>query len=190
MGQASYQLSLRCLQNTEISWKGARRPRPDLKVIGETNTLGIQRFQGDIDGLVFASQAMTTGGTGAIHTICPIEVIWKETRPSLNQPALSPSGLNTGEICTTASPIPGSNGVNGQWKLLTLEAICDRDSIIPLTPCTPVDFYLHKISRESCKCMDWVLSQKGFEVKLDLPGVDDPLGVARVMEQGFHWFYS
>ena len=32
------------------------------------------RFQGDIDGFVSGSMEMAKGGTGSVHTICPVEL--------------------------------------------------------------------------------------------------------------------
>lgn len=137
---------------------------------------------------------MATGGTGAMHTICPVEVHLNGTKAlteSTGSISIRFEHLGNMYDCVSFTRfISRVECIDGEWRLLTLEAIYDRDSITPVTPCIPVDFHLHTSSRESYKCIDWVLSQKGFKVKLDLPGVDDPIAVSRLMDEGFHWLHT
>lgn len=137
---------------------------------------------------------MATGGTGAMHTICPIEVHLKGNKAlteSTGSISIRFEHLGNVYDCVSFTRfISRVECIDGEWKLLTLEAIYNRDSITPVIPCTPVDFHLRKSSRESYKCIDWVLSQKGFKVKLDLPGVDDPIAVSRLMDEESHWLHT
>jgi hypothetical protein len=41
--------------------------------------------------------------------------------------------------------------------------------------------------RKSYKCIAWILSQKGFQIKQDLPGVDDPASAEALMTEVFTW---
>ncbi|KAJ5756889.1 uncharacterized protein N7511_007071 [Penicillium nucicola] len=148
-------------------------------------------FQGNVDGFVNGSRNMTTGGTGTVHTICPIEVHLNADK------ALTES---TGSIsirfdyqgqqydCLSFTRfISRLQKVDGQWKLLTLEAIYDRDSITSVLPSAHVDFGISPGSRASYKCIGWLLSQKGFKIKQDLPGVDDPSSCVKLMDGSFRW---
>lgn len=137
---------------------------------------------------------MATGGTGAIHTICPVEVQINGNK------ALSES---TGSIsirfrhngveydCVSLTRfISRLECVDGKWKLLTLEAIYERDYITPTVPSSEsVKLPLPKNGRDSYKCIAWVLSQKGFKIKEDLPGVDDPSTCTRLMEDNRNWLF-
>lgn len=152
------------------------------------------RFQGDIDGFVAGSEGMTTGGTGAVHTICPVEVHVNGNK------ALSES---TGSIsirfrfngieydCVSLTRfISRMEYVDSEWKLLTLEAIYDRDYITPTVPVSvSAEIPLPKEGRASYKCISWLLSQKGFKIKQDLPGVDDPASCTKLMEESLTWLH-
>lgn len=151
----------------------------------------MSRFQGDIDGFVNGSRKMATGGTGAVHTICPIEIHLNGDK------ALTES---TGSIlirfeyqgkqydCLSFTRfISRLEKFDGEWKLLTLEAIYDRDSITSVLPSAPVDFGFAPGSRESYKCIGWLLSQRGFKIKQDLPGLDNPSSCVKFMDESFRW---
>ncbi|KAI9367264.1 hypothetical protein BJX61DRAFT_321457 [Aspergillus egyptiacus] len=148
-------------------------------------------YQGDIDGFVRGSEGMATGGTGAVHTICPVEVHLNGDK------ALSES---TGSIsirfpfegvqydCVSFTRfISRLQKIDGHWKLLTLEAIYDRDTITPVLRGTSASFPIAAGTRESYKCIAWCLSQKGFKIKEDLPGTDDPASCDKLMKESFDW---
>lgn len=152
------------------------------------------RFQGAIDGFVSGSRDMATGGTGAVHTIRPVEIHINGNK-ALSESTGSISirfrhnGLQYDCVSSTRF-ISRLECVDGEWKLLTLDAIYDRDYIMPTLPSSgSVDLPLPKDGRESYKCVAWVLSQKGFEVKQDLPGVDDTPSCTRLMEEHLEWLF-
>lgn len=140
---------------------------------------------------------MVTGGTGAIHSISPVEV-------HLNTNGDKAITESTGSIsirftykgrsydCVSLNRfISRLERESGQWKLLTLESIYERDSITPVLPGSgnltlpvPVE------ARESYKCISWVLSLKGFKIKQDLPGTDDATSCERVMKEACKWLYE
>ncbi|KAF9885861.1 hypothetical protein FE257_012333 [Aspergillus nanangensis] len=151
-------------------------------------------FQGDIDGFVAGSRGMVIGGTGAVHTISPVELhVNGDKALSESSGAISIRFYHDGveyDVVSFTRFISRLECVDGEWKLLTLDVIYDRDYIMPTVPSSkPVDLPLFKGGRESYKCVAWVLSQKGFSVKQDLPGVDDPLACTRLMEDQFKWLY-
>jgi len=135
------------------------------------------RFNGDINGFVAGSETMAKGGAAALHTICPIEILVNGDK------AISES---TGSImirfehkdvqfdCTSYTRfVSRFERVDAEWKLLTLEAIYDRDTITPVHPGTPeAVFHLDEHPRPSYKCISWVLAQAGFTIDPDLPGSD------------------
>lgn len=136
---------------------------------------------------------MSKGATNSMHTICPVEVYIDSDK------ALSES---TGSIVMRFSYLGGDfecvsharfisrlERVNGSWKLLSLETIYDRDSIVPVVPAAqpviiPVD---EKGGRKSYKCLTWILAQGGFQVRQDIPGTDIPDSVTALMSRNFAW---
>ncbi|GKZ40115.1 hypothetical protein AbraIFM66950_002418 [Aspergillus brasiliensis] len=148
-------------------------------------------FQGDIDGFVEGSKGMATGGTGAVHTVCPVEVhLHGEKALSESTGSISIRFQHDGSFFDCVSYtrfISRLEFVGGEWRLLTLEAIYDRDLITPVIPQRTAEFHFPKDARESYRCISWVLSQKGFSIKQDLPGIDDQTSCAQLMEASFNW---
>ncbi len=127
-----------------------------------------------------------------MHTICPVIVQINGDK------AVSES---TGSIlarfkheeseydCTSyARFISRLERVQGQWKLLSLEAIYEKDMIHPVKPEGSLrTFNIDASSRPSYRCLAWVLVQKGFEIDQTLPGVDIPSSVETLMNSCYDW---
>lgn len=72
--------------------------------------------------------------------------------------------------------------------MLTLEAIYERDSIVPVVPGTTTSAPFHLTSaRESYKCLAWLLAQKGYVINEKLPGLDWPESVQSFMNDQYQW---
>ncbi|KAF9887165.1 hypothetical protein FE257_010419 [Aspergillus nanangensis] len=156
--------------------------------------IDITWYQGDVDGFVSGSRAMSTGGTGALHSISPVEVSLhgdKALTESTGSVAIrfKHSGNDYDSVSVTRF-ISRLQRVGSEWKLLSLEAIYERDSILPVVPGVSGEISLPAGGRESYKCISWVLGQRGFKIKQDLPGADDPASVAQLMEQSTNWLYN
>lgn len=73
------------------------------------------------------------------------------------------------------------------WKMLSIETIYERDSLVPAGP-TVLNLSIDTAGRrESYKYMTWALERSGFEVRNDLPGTDVPETVNRMMDGVFQW---
>lgn len=134
---------------------------------------------------------MVTGGTGAVHTISPVE-IHRHGKKALSEStgSISIRFKHDGAYFDCVSYnrfISRLELVGDEWKLLSLEAIYDRDFITPVIPQKTVQFHFPENSRESYRCISWVLSHQGFVVKQDLPGVDDSTSCAQLMEANLTW---
>lgn len=77
--------------------------------------------------------------------------------------------------------------VGREWKMLTLEAIYDRDTIMPALPIPRPARFDMEGHRASYRCIGWLLSRKGFQVNRDLPGTDRPETVGAFMEDSLNW---
>lgn len=134
---------------------------------------------------------MVADGTNAIHTICPVEVHLNGKKALTESTGSISIRLQQGgeafECVSYNRFISRLELVEDEWKLLSLEAIYVRDFITPLMPERTASFDFPENSRESYKCISWVLSQKGFIIKQDLPGADDPNSCARFMDANFTW---
>ncbi|KAJ6007655.1 hypothetical protein N7540_011631 [Penicillium herquei] len=155
--------------------------------------INISWFEGTAEDFVIGSKKMAESGATSSHKICPVIIHLNE---DINR-ALSES---TGSInlrfkyegheydCVSyARFISRLQKVNGEWKMLTLEAIYDQDSITPAYSLqTPANFDLEG-HRASYRCLGWVLSRNGFQVNQDLPGTDRPETVTRLMDESYRW---
>ncbi len=151
------------------------------------------RFQGDIDGFVDGSRRMAQGGTNAIHNICPVEVHLNHDKAvSESTGSISIRFKHEGheyDCISLTRFVSRLEKVGNEWKLLTLEAIYERDYIRPTfpSPAATLAVSLPSGGRESYKCIAWVLSNKGFTIKQDLPGVDRPESCDEFMANSFAW---
>ena len=76
-----------------------------------------------------------------------------------------------------------------EWKITTLEAIYDKDSIAPTKPgvgTEELDIDT-KCPRASYKFLAWVLEQRGYRIAYDLPGTDDEESVQKCLDAGYNW---
>jgi hypothetical protein len=72
--------------------------------------------------------------------------------------------------------------VDGEWKMLTLEAMHDKDTITPVRPMfsLPAKFDMEG-HRDSYRRIGWLLASKGFQVNRDLLRTTSPESVTKVM---------
>jgi hypothetical protein len=75
---------------------------------------------------------------------------------------------------------------HGDWKIISLECIYDKDNLVPVvnTPKTPlvIDY-----PRESYKCLGYILGKAGYTVDPNLPGWDRPSEAQTHLESARHW---
>ena len=130
-----------------------------------------------------------------MHSICPVTVQIKGDR------AVSES---TGSIlarfdhegseydCTSyARFISRLERVEGQWKILTLEVIYEKDMIHPVKPEGFLKtFNLDDKARPSYRCLAWLLVQKGFQIDQSLPGADIPSSGEALLNDCYNWLQS
>lgn len=79
-----------------------------------------------------------------------------------------------------------------EWRLLTLDAVYDRDYIIPIQPVSARSTIISPPpeARRSYKYLDCVLSRQGFTIAKDLPGTDDENTIAILFEENDRWLSS
>ncbi|KAH8900521.1 hypothetical protein GQ53DRAFT_633207 [Thozetella sp. PMI_491] len=158
-------------------------------------SINISWFHGDIDGFVAGSKRMAQSRARPIHTISPAEVHLRDDK------AVSES---TGSIivrfehngveydCTSYTRfISRLKRVEGHWKLLSLEAIYDRDMIQAVKPEGMQNaLVIDAEARSSYQCLTWLLSQSGFEINQSLPGVDLPGSGEELVKLCLDWLNS
>ncbi|KAE8422245.1 hypothetical protein BDV36DRAFT_279985 [Aspergillus pseudocaelatus] len=151
-------------------------------------------FQGDVYGFLNGSQTMASGGTGTVHTICPIKVhLMGDEAVTGSTGSISIRFSYEGQRYDCISftrVICRLQKVDGKWNLLTSEDTYDRDSMASVLSSAQVDFRILSGSRESYRSIAWLLGEKGPNVKQDLPGVDDPSSCDELMDRSFRWWHE
>lgn len=168
----------------------------------------IIRFTGPIDAFVAASQRMLASGTLSTHTIQPAEVeinghkaiaastgsvSVRATVEGIEYEMVSLVRFHSRLIYHCQGPDDGSH--EGTWKLVSLEAVYDRDYVIPTTHAgvttqpSPPPIQVAPGARESYKYLEWILENRGFAIARDLPGLDDEGSVRRVMDEAQEWLW-
>ena len=162
--------------------------------------LTCERFSGDVDGFVQGSKAMAKSGTLASHTIQPVEVHIKGSKAVSVSTGSVQIRLILDDIeydmtswvifLSRLSLVSSSR--TAQWRLLSLEAVYDRDSIAATKPIvnTSRAIELSPNARPSYKYLEWVMSQRGYSVPHDLPGTDDREGMQAMMDGQLLWLTS
>lgn len=73
------------------------------------------------------------------------------------------------------------------WKMLELTAIYLRDVISPVAPTGETLSINVASNRESYKYLTWLFTRRGFSIRDDLPGIDKPETVDKLMNTFMTW---
>jgi hypothetical protein len=182
-----------------ISWYGnCAMSRVPQSTYFPANDIATHRFSGTIDGFVAGSQRMVASGTVSSHTIQPAEIeINGDKALAASTGSVAVRAIVDGVEYEMVSLVRFYSRLSfcktdskSAWKLLTLEAVYDRDYVIPIdvsardsTPAIEVP----PGARESYKYLDWMLGKRGFAIARDLPGLDDKESVQKVMDEAQTW---
>ena len=141
---------------------------------------------------------MAQAGSSAMHNINPVEVT------IVGQKAFSVSVGNISSRfekggseyklisnCRFLSRLTkADDNERGPWKMLSMEVIYLNDSISSVVPnAKPLEVDSTSLAgcRQSYKFLSWLLAEKGYTAKKNLPGVDDEQSVRNVMSRSMEW---
>jgi hypothetical protein len=155
------------------------------------------RFSGNIDAFVEGSKHMAESGTYSSHTFQPVEVHFDDS----GSKALA---FSTGSVTIRlmfegieydmvswvrfVSMLQKFEKVG--WRLLTLEAIYDRDTVAPTKPAVALSqppVIDTTGFRASYKYLTWALTLRGYNIAQDLPGTDDEKSMKKCVDAGYSW---
>lgn len=93
--------------------------------------------------------------------------------------------------CRFLSRVERVGNVDNLWKMLSIKVIYINEKISPVfTTLESNDWSVEKIAefpRKSSRFLAYCLAEKGFQVKRDLPGMDDEHLVAEVFNRNLSW---
>ena len=160
--------------------------------------MNVPRHNGNIDGFIAASSKVVSKSINTVHSINPTEIDIRGAK------ALSESfctitsrfehhgfeydKVSTVRLISRLERLDASQGL--AWKLLTLDCVYIRDSIIPAAP-QPSDTIASFAEAEkfpkAYRYSAWLLSTIGIKSRDNLPREDDPESVAKVFAENQAW---
>lgn len=163
--------------------------------------LTLQRYQGDIDGFVEGSRKMSAAGSNPVHNITPAEVTINGHRAFsvsvgdiVNRFTKDGSEYELDSKCRFLSRVEKVASGSQPWKMLSMEVIYISDKILPVFPSSESKGLsiegIGDFPRKSYQFLAYCLAEKGYQVKKDLPGVDDECLVAEVLSRNSSWLDS
>lgn len=208
VGQSAELVRSRCRSNINqsllvgIPIPSLRIPSPALLPLGTLHPGYIpmlipSRFSGNIDAFVEGSKHMALSGTQSAHIFSPIEVQFNESRTK-------GVALSTGSVTIRSthqeieydmvswtrfvSKVQKLEHVG--WRMLSLEAIYDRDSLVPTKPIaksSQLPVIDTSKSRASYKYLTWALTLRGYSIAQDLPGTDSEKSMKKFLDATDSW---
>lgn len=166
------------------------------------------RYDGDIDGFINGTRAVTQNKINTIHILAPADITIEGSK------ALSESfceitsrfehggyefdKVTTCRLISTLEKLDlnafeKKSASRNPWKILTLEPIYIRDSIVPANPSfieKPPRFEgLEKFPKSYCHGA-WLLDKIQITSRLDLPSEDNHEAVKAIFDRHHKWLYS
>ena len=141
---------------------------------------------------------MSEAGSNAIHNITPVEVSLKGTKGfSISVGNIVSHFTKDGSEyelvsnCRFLSKVERIASENPLWRMLSMEVIYINDKISPVFPSLESKSLsiegMATFPRKSYKFLAYCLADKGYQVKQDLPGVDDERLVTEVLNRNLSW---
>ena len=76
---------------------------------------------------------------------------------------------------------------DGLWKIKALDCIYERDMLVPVVPCAPLDPAEFEKYRPSYRCISWLFEKWGTPYNDRLPGDDRPEILNELYEEVTNW---
>ena len=166
--------------------------------------INISWYQGKPEGFIEGSKLMYERGAVAAHRLRPITVRVKgdralatlsaaiECRILLNgvEADLDSQAKLIYKAVRRTSGEGGAAAAN--WKLFSLDAIYQRDTLTPAIPGEQLSLDMKKLKgyRSSYRCLSYVLEKHGNPVDQNQVGEDRAEDVKRVYDEAFSWLNS
>ena len=140
---------------------------------------------------------MASSGTFSSHTFSPIEVQFNKSRTkgiafSTGSVTirLTHEGVEYDMVSWVRFVSKVQKFEDVGWRLLSLEAIYDRDSLVPTRPMdesSKPPVMVTANSRASYKYLTWALTLRGYHIAQDLPGTDDEESMKACLDAVYSW---
>jgi len=159
----------------------------------DESTVTLTWYHGSGAGFVEGSIAMSQGRLPTRHRISPPVVRIAGDRAVISLPiAIESSATIEGVECVLsayARHLYRLQRIRGDWKIVRLDAIYERDELSPSVPGRTVSIDPAELEglRTPYRLLAWNLRRAGYEVSQDLPADDRPEHDALMYSEAFAW---
>jgi hypothetical protein len=157
------------------------------------STVALTWYQGSGDGFVDGSITMSQGRLPTRHRISPPVVRLNGDRAVISLPLAIESYATIDDVeCVLsayARHLYRLERIGGDWKIVQLDAIYERNELAPSIPGQRVRIDPSELEglRTPYRLLAWNLHRVGYEVSQELPADDRPEHVARMYSEAFAW---
>ncbi|MCW3066052.1 MAG: hypothetical protein JWN32_3224 [Solirubrobacterales bacterium] len=142
--------------------------------------VGLSWFEGSADEFVARSTAMSDQGDRASHRLSPPAVYTSGARAVIELPmsAQLRTGADgvEGDLVSTGRLLYRVESRAGEWRIASLDAIYERDSLVPAPPGANPTIDTDELAslRRAYRLLAYHLGRRGYTIAQDLCGDDQP----------------
>jgi hypothetical protein len=150
-------------------------------------------FEGTAEAFVAASQAMGERGDQATHRLGPPVVHARGDRAIVELPMIVDFRIELdgveADLASTGRLLYRAESRDGRWRIVAIEAIYQRDSLVASVPGTQLSIAPEELDgfRPSYRLLAYYLNRRGYTVDATLYGDDRPDEVAELYDSAFTW---
>lgn len=163
------------------------------KCFAENSIVTISWFKGSGHEFVEASSKMETY---APHKLFDT-LIWinKDKAVSLTMATIQIRQEIDGHLLELQSDVKllyKTQKINNEWLIISMEGIYEKDSLLPVSPADGIMIPQEEIAkyRSSYANLSYALSKNGYDIDVNLPGIDQPETVAKLYQESEDWLNS
>jgi hypothetical protein len=150
-------------------------------------------FEGTAEAFVAESQAMGERGDQATHRLGPPVVRVRGDRAIVELPMIVDFRIELdgveADLASTGRLLYRAESRDGRWRIAALDAIYQRDSLVPSVPGTQLTIAPEELAglRPSYRLLSYFLTRRGYTIDATLYGDDRPDEVAEFYAAAFRW---
>jgi hypothetical protein len=163
------------------------------KCFAENSTVTISWFKGSGHEFVAASSKMETY---APHKLFDT-LVWinNDKAVAITMATIQMRMVIQGHLLELSSDVKllyKTQKINDKWAIISMEGIYEKDALIPVSPSDGILIPKDEIAkfRPSYANMSYALSKSGYDVNVNLPGIDKPETVTKLYQESENWLNS
>ncbi len=152
-------------------------------------------FSGTGSDFAARSRVMSESGLWPLHRLSPPAIHVNKTRAFVELPVAVEVRFPLGGVeaeLISYSRLLYTVEQRDTWKIRSLTAVYERDTLTPAVPGTTLDIDPDRLSgfRPSYRCLSYHISLRGLQPPIDLYGDDQPDRAKRLYDEVLSWLHG